>query len=415
MKKNILTAVLAAVTSPLLAVNLQTFRFSDSYRYSVLDDSLLEKFSGNYVLTASFSHIHSPVSITNTNYNISNGLYLKQFNAFTFSYTYYLRDNITIAADTLINRNRSDDETSYFMGDTVLKSKINFFKENGWSFSLNPQVFLPTGARNSFSSVDEVAGSLSAVAEKHLSSNWHILGSVGYFTGRKNIYDVIDYRDLLLAQLGLSYDINDSWNANFETYRNFVVRNDYGQDEGTYFLTMKHKTTSFLSTYFGAGAAGLSRLDRDNYTLFAGLKFSEAAKKVEVIIQPTPREMPKPKVTKRDEEKKLGILQQVEHIYFDNGSSAISGQQAVKIDTLVKAYNKNPDIKHIVIEGYASKTGTAQLNQRLSEERAGKVRSYLASHGIPESKLSVVAYGDAALKQYPTEAANRRVEFRIYK
>lgn len=68
-----------------------------------------------------------------------------------------------------------------------------------------------------------------------------------------------------------------------------------------------------------------------------------------------------------------------------------------------------------MIEGYASKTGSPQRNQILSAQRADKVKNYLSTKGIPESKLSVAAYGDSALKQYPTEAENRRVEFRIYK
>lgn len=417
MRKLVSAAALIVLSLPAAAVNLQGYRFTDSYRYSVLDDSLLEKFAGNYVLTASLNHIHSPVSISNNSYNISAGRYIKQINMLTLGYSYYFSDNVAIGLDTQIVRNSNDEEASFFMGDSVLKGKINFFREEGWSFSLNPQLFIPTGASNSFVEVEQLAGSVSVVGEKSLTSKLHLLASLGYFSGRKNVYDAIDYRDLILAQLGVSLDLTNSWNINGEVYRNFLTSRDYGQDEGTYFVTMKNKTTESISTYFGLGVAGASELDRDNYTLFAGLKFSEAAEKpVSKPRQlPPPRPQARPKVTKRDDEKKLGILHQVTHIYFDNGSSEISAQQAQKIDILVKAYKLNPDIKHIVIEGYASKTGTPERNQILSQARAEQVKNFLLSKGIPDSKLSLAAYGDAALKQYPTEAENRRVEFRIYK
>ena len=421
MRKLLSVAALALISLPAAAVNLQGYRFSDSYRYSVLDDSLLERFSGSYVLTASLNHIHSPVSISNNNYNISSGRYIKQTNMLTLGYTYYIGGRISVGLDTQIVRNSNGEEAAFFMGDTVLKAKVNLFKEDGWSFSLNPQIFLPTGATNSFAEVEQLAGAISAVGEKHLTSRLHLLGSLGYFSGRKNFYDAIDYRDLILAQLGVSLDLTESWNINAEIYRNFLTTRDYGQDEGTYFLTMKNKTTSSLSTYFGAGVAGASELDRDNYTVFAGIKFSEAeekpAPKPQPVAKPAPRApAPAPKkVSKRDDEKNLGTLHQVTHIYFANGSSVITPDQAYKIEVLLKAYSENPDIKHIVIEGYASKTGSPQRNQSLSAQRADKVKSYLEAKGIPGSKLSVVAYGDSALKQYPTEAENRRVEFRIYK
>ena len=38
------------------ALNLTGYRFTDSYRYALLEDSLLEKFEGRYVFTASYGH-----------------------------------------------------------------------------------------------------------------------------------------------------------------------------------------------------------------------------------------------------------------------------------------------------------------------------------------------------------------------
>ncbi len=418
MKKILILATLSIITTQALAINLQSYKFTDSYRYSVLDDSLLEKFSGKYVLTASLNHIHTPVTITNSNYNSKDGTLLKSMNMLTLGYSYYFSNSFSLGLESQVVRTNTEEDSSYFMGDTILKGKYRFFSNEDYSFSLNSQIFIPTGATNSFSEVERISGALSVVGETHLSKRWHLLASAGYFSGRNNEYDIIDYRDLILAQLGISFDINDKWNINGETYRNFNMSREYGQDEGTYFLTAKNKTTNSLSTYFGVGAAGASELDRDNYTLFAGIKFSEAEEKPapKQVVAPTPVKKEEPvKVVKRDDEKKLGVLHQVTHIYFANNSADISAEQKKKVDLVLEAYKLNPDINHIVIEGYASKTGTAKRNQVLSEERAKKVKDYLEANGIPAPKLSIVAYGDAALKQYPTEAENRRVEFRIYK
>lgn len=64
------------------------------------------------------------------------------------------------------------------------------------------------------------------------------------------------------------------------------------------------------------------------------------------------------------------------------------------IDRVVTWAKKNPG-HTLMIEGYADKgTGTAEINHKLSLERAENVAKALAEAGIPESQMTVKAYGD---------------------
>ena len=65
----------------------------------------------------------------------------------------------------------------------------------------------------------------------------------------------------------------------------------------------------------------------------------------------------------------------------------------------------------------ADDTGTRELNQRLSDDRARAVVERLAAHGVAAGRLSAKGYGqDRPIADNATEdgrAKNRRVEFRI--
>ncbi|MBY0345729.1 MAG: OmpA family protein, partial [Neisseriaceae bacterium] len=67
--------------------------------------------------------------------------------------------------------------------------------------------------------------------------------------------------------------------------------------------------------------------------------------------------------------------------------------------------------------GHADSTGNAANNNRLSEERAQSVSSYLAGQSVKASRLSAIGYGSSqpiASNATPEgRAQNRRVEINI--
>ena len=67
------------------------------------------------------------------------------------------------------------------------------------------------------------------------------------------------------------------------------------------------------------------------------------------------------------------------------------------------------------IEGHTDNQNKADMNHKLSHDRAASVRAYMVSKGIAESRLESEGYGDtkpARPNDTPAgRTANRRIEF----
>ncbi len=98
-------------------------------------------------------------------------------------------------------------------------------------------------------------------------------------------------------------------------------------------------------------------------------------------------------------------------VYFDSGKSAVTNDLASAAAN-VKAYvDKNPTAK-LAVSGYNDPTGNAEINARLSKERAQGVAKALEAAGVPATAIELVkpeATTDAAVDA----AAARRVEVTV--
>jgi outer membrane protein OmpA-like peptidoglycan-associated protein len=105
-------------------------------------------------------------------------------------------------------------------------------------------------------------------------------------------------------------------------------------------------------------------------------------------------------------------------IYFPSDKATLDDAATADLDVLAAA-TKGVDDYLIEIAGYASSTGTIQLNQKLSEERAAAVANYLLQKGnIPMRRIVAPAgYGathPAATNTDPQgRALNRRVDVKV--
>lgn len=99
---------------------------------------------------------------------------------------------------------------------------------------------------------------------------------------------------------------------------------------------------------------------------------------------------------------------------FDK-SDFLPGSYTV-LDKAVKLLKDNPAVK-VEIEGYTDYVGTAAYNDKLSVERAEKVKKYLVTNGIAAKRLSTIGYGQRnPIADNDTDegrAMNRRIVFRI--
>lgn len=134
-----------------------------------------------------------------------------------------------------------------------------------------------------------------------------------------------------------------------------------------------------------------------------GLYLDKQAKELEEVAK-----------TKRTEN---GILVELgSDLLFDTNSSALKPaavEQLTKVGDIMAKYSDN----RVRIEGHTDSTGSAALNQKLSEERAGAVRSLLLSRGVQEAQMTAIGHGKtkpiADNATADGRAKNRRVELVI--
>jgi OOP family OmpA-OmpF porin len=127
---------------------------------------------------------------------------------------------------------------------------------------------------------------------------------------------------------------------------------------------------------------------------------------------PTASEAPPPAATVAANE--ISISEQVQ---FETGTAVLRGESAAILTAVAAALKQHPELELIEIQGHTDDTGTPEFNQRLSQERAAAVFSWLVAQGIQASRLRPAGYGQSRpLSQNSSEegrAINRRVEFRI--
>ena len=106
-------------------------------------------------------------------------------------------------------------------------------------------------------------------------------------------------------------------------------------------------------------------------------------------------------------------------IYFPPDGSTLDDPAKADLATLAAYTNGGIEGYMVEIAGYASSTGTKQLNQKLSEERAASVAKYLQeTQNVPMRRILVPAgYGathpDATNNDPQGRALNRRVDVKV--
>lgn len=103
-------------------------------------------------------------------------------------------------------------------------------------------------------------------------------------------------------------------------------------------------------------------------------------------------------------------------VFFDFDKSEIRPDMEPILRAKVDVLRASPQVQ-LRIEGNADERGSTEYNLALGERRAESVRQYLVGFGLPESRFSVVSWGEERpLVQGHDEAAwakNRRAEFVI--
>jgi OOP family OmpA-OmpF porin len=108
-----------------------------------------------------------------------------------------------------------------------------------------------------------------------------------------------------------------------------------------------------------------------------------------------------------------------EKIQFGDGKANIVPASEAVLGEVATVMKENPDLQVVFIAGYTSSEGAADRNQKLSEERAASVKSWLVAHGVEAGRLQTAGFGAASpVADNATEEGrekNRRVEFTALK
>ena len=108
------------------------------------------------------------------------------------------------------------------------------------------------------------------------------------------------------------------------------------------------------------------------------------------MYETLPLPQPAPVVEEQPKEK----IQFTVNIQFVINQSIIRANQIPKLKRLL-AYLEEHPTAYVRLTGYADKeTGTPQINDRLSRERAAAVAQYIMDEGINESRIRKFAKGD---------------------
>jgi OmpA-OmpF porin, OOP family len=105
-------------------------------------------------------------------------------------------------------------------------------------------------------------------------------------------------------------------------------------------------------------------------------------------------------------------------ILFDTGKFSFQKQTFPVLQSIAAILKEYPTSK-FSIEGHTDNLGKADANQKLSEERAAAVKSYLVENGIAADRLTSSGYGQTkpidSNKTKSGKANNRRVEVKLVK
>jgi peptidoglycan-associated lipoprotein len=100
-----------------------------------------------------------------------------------------------------------------------------------------------------------------------------------------------------------------------------------------------------------------------------------------------------------------------DRVFFDYDSDVLDATSQDKLRAQAAWLNKYPNVR-LTIEGHCDERGTREYNLALGDRRAEAVRTYLASLGISEERLSTISYGkerpDAVGSDDESWARNRR-------
>jgi len=103
-------------------------------------------------------------------------------------------------------------------------------------------------------------------------------------------------------------------------------------------------------------------------------------------------------------------------VHFDYDQADLRPEDRAILDAKVPILTANPTVV-IQVAGHTDERGSDEYNLALGQRRASSVKAYLVQHGIADSRVQTISYGEERPMAQGTDesayAQNRRAEFAI--
>ncbi len=127
-----------------------------------------------------------------------------------------------------------------------------------------------------------------------------------------------------------------------------------------------------------------------------------------VQIAPAPRPAPPPAPVAAPRRcDAAATLQKDEVFAFDRADLTPAAKTRLDRDVIGKLATC-ASVEAVVVEGHADRIGSAQYNQKLSERRAGNVKTYLVSKGADRNRIETLGMGKTVPAKFCPEIKNRK-------
>jgi OOP family OmpA-OmpF porin len=121
---------------------------------------------------------------------------------------------------------------------------------------------------------------------------------------------------------------------------------------------------------------------------------------------PAPVAKPQPKP---EPPKKPAVVNLASTELFEFNKAVLTAEARAKLDSEVIAKLRDlRDVRYIIVNGHADRLGSAQYNQKLSEQRAEAVRADLVSRGVDTSKVETLGFGKTLPVKSCPDQKNRK-------
>jgi len=107
-----------------------------------------------------------------------------------------------------------------------------------------------------------------------------------------------------------------------------------------------------------------------------------------------------------------GLVVNLSDVLFATGRYDLKQDTQLKLARISGIFLAHPDLK-VQVEGYTDNVGGEQYNQKLSEQRANTVQSFLIAQGLSPQNVSAIGYGMANPVADNSTAAGRKQNRRV--